>query len=117
MGSTGGDLAGGMVVLGAPCLAGWVLWLATRPRSPRSRSDKELGAKGSRQLPGQRSNLWRQAGVARHPGGRRRGLHRIEHSIWRRGKTDALLHIPIAAADTPANRASGGWPITAASAR
>jgi len=29
-----GDLAGGMVVRGARCLAGWVLAWLTRPRSP-----------------------------------------------------------------------------------
>src|SRR5438874_7753581 len=40
-----GELAGGLVVRGARCLAGgFYAWL-TRPRSQRSRSDEELGAK------------------------------------------------------------------------
>jgi putative transposase len=40
-----GDLAGGMVVRGARCLAGgFYAWL-TRPRSQRSRTNEELGAK------------------------------------------------------------------------
>jgi hypothetical protein len=42
---------------------GFYAWL-TRPRSERSHSDEELGPK-VRELPGQRSNLWRQARVAR----------------------------------------------------
>ena len=49
---------------------GFYAWL-TRPRSQRSRSDEDVGREGSRQLPRQRSNLWRQAGVARPAGGRR----------------------------------------------
>ena len=40
-----GDLAGGLVVRGARCLAGWLLCLADTTRSQRSRSDEELGAK------------------------------------------------------------------------
>ena len=57
---------------------GFYAWL-TRPCSRRSRSDEELGAKVRCKLPRQRSNLWRQAGVARHTGGRVScGLHRIE---------------------------------------
>ena len=40
-----GDLAGGMVVRGARCLAGCFYPWLTRPRSRRSRSDEELGAK------------------------------------------------------------------------
>jgi len=47
---------------------GFYAWL-TRPCSRRSRSDEELGAKVSLKLPRQRSNLWRQAGVARPAGG------------------------------------------------
>ena len=46
---------------------GFYAWLR-RPRSRRSRRDEELGAK-VRRLPRQRSNLWRQTGVARHAGG------------------------------------------------
>ena len=49
---------------------GFYAWL-TRPRSQRSRSDEELGCEGSRQLPCERSDLWRQAGVARHACGGR----------------------------------------------
>lgn len=40
----GGNLAGGMVVRGARCPAGWFYAWLTRPRSQRSRSDEELGA-------------------------------------------------------------------------
>ena len=54
---------------GALGVCGFYAWL-TRPRSERSRSDEELGAEGA-QLSFQRSNLWCQAGVARHAGRRR----------------------------------------------
>src|SRR3954469_14886418 len=59
-----GDLAGGMVVRGARCLAGWVLCLAdtaAQPTQPQRRRDQR---QGSCRLSGQRPNLWRQAGVA-----------------------------------------------------
>ena len=46
---------------------GFYGWL-TRPRSQRDRRDEELGAM-VRELPGERSHLWRQAGMAR-PAGR-----------------------------------------------
>jgi hypothetical protein len=48
---------------------GFYAWL-TRPRSQRSRSDEELGAKVRGSFLAQRSNLWDQARVARHAGGR-----------------------------------------------
>ena len=43
---------------------GFYAWL-TRPRSQRSRSDEELGAKVRASFLAQRSDLRRQAGVAR----------------------------------------------------
>ena len=49
---------------------GFYAWL-TRPRSQRSRSDEELGAKVRASFLAQRSDLRRQAGVARPAGGRR----------------------------------------------
>ena len=58
-----GNLLGGMVVTGALCLVGgFYVWL-TCPRSRRSRSDEEVGAKGRASLLAQRSNLRCQAGV------------------------------------------------------
>src|SRR6266516_549071 len=66
-----GDLAGGLVVRGARCLAGWVLCLADT--TAQSAQPKRRGARceGSRQLPCKRSDLRRQARVARYAGGRR----------------------------------------------
>ena len=49
---------------------GFYAWLR-RPRSRRSRSDEELGAKVRSNFLCQRPNLRRQAGVARHAGGGR----------------------------------------------
>ena len=46
---------------------GFYAWL-TRPRSQRSRSDEELGAKVRASFLAQRPDLWRQAGVARPAG-------------------------------------------------
>src|SRR5438105_4491427 len=60
-----------MVVRGARCLARWVLWLADKATQPTRPEQRGSQRQGSRQLPGQQSNLWRQASVARHPGGRR----------------------------------------------
>ncbi len=61
---------GGLVVRGARCLAGWVLCLADT--TAQSAQPKRRGARceGSRQLPCQRSDLRRQARVARYAGGR-----------------------------------------------
>ena len=65
-----GDLAGGMVVRGARCLAGWVLCLADTTAQSAQPERRRAGGEGARQLPCQRPNLWRQAGVARHARGR-----------------------------------------------
>src|SRR5258707_15010966 len=59
-----------MVVRGARCLAGWVLFLADTAAQSTQPERRGVGREGSRQLSRQRSNLWRQAGVARHAGGR-----------------------------------------------
>src|SRR5712691_3906801 len=68
-----------MVVRGARCLAGWVLFLADTTAQSTQPERCGVGREGSRQLSRQRSNLWRQAGVARHAGGRRVvWTHRIE---------------------------------------
>src|ERR1700704_4928654 len=66
-----GDLAGGMVVRGARCLAGWVLCLADTTAQSAQPERRRAWRKGSCQLPGERPDLWRQAGVARPA--RRRG--------------------------------------------
>ena len=44
---------------------GFYAWL-TRPRSARSRSNEDLTRKDTRQLPGQPSDLWGEAGITRH---------------------------------------------------
>jgi len=58
---------------------GFYAWL-TRPRSQRSRSDEELGAKVRASFLGQRSNLWRHGRVWHDmlAEGGSCGLHRIE---------------------------------------
>src|SRR2546421_4024967 len=56
-----GNLAGGMVVRGARRLGGWVLRLADTIAQSTQPERWGIGREGSRQLPGQRSNLWRQA--------------------------------------------------------
>src|SRR2546429_4513955 len=65
-----GDLAGGLVVRGARCLAGWLLCLADTTTQSAEQEQRRVGRQGSRQLPRQRPNLWRQACVARHAGRR-----------------------------------------------
>src|SRR5204862_1817024 len=66
-----GGLAGGMVVRGARCLARWVLCMADKATQPTRPEQRGSRREGSRQLPSERPDLWCQAGVARHPGGRR----------------------------------------------
>src|SRR5471030_1256153 len=69
-----GDLAGGMVVRGARCLAGWVLCLPETTAQPAQPERRRAWREGSCQFPGERPDLWRQAGVARPA--RRRGIVR-----------------------------------------
>ena len=63
-----GNLAGGVVVRGARCLAGWVLCLADTAVQSAKPEQRRAGREGSCQLPRQRPDLWRQAGMARHAG-------------------------------------------------
>src|SRR5882757_9069811 len=56
-----GDLAGGLVVRGARCLAGWLLCLADTTAQPAQPERRRTRCEGSRQLPCERSNLRRQA--------------------------------------------------------
>src|SRR3954453_2373459 len=65
-----GDLAGGVVVRGARCLAGWLLWLADTAAQSAQPRRRRVGREGSHQLPCQRPDLRRQAGVERPAGGR-----------------------------------------------
>ena len=64
-----GGLAGGLVVRGARCLAGWVLCLADTTAQSAQPERRRAWREGSCQFPGERPDLWRQAGVARHAGG------------------------------------------------
>src|ERR1700674_4412459 len=66
-----GDLAGGMVVRGARCLAGWLLCLADTTAKSTQLQRRRAGREGSLELPRQRSNLWRETCLARPSGGGR----------------------------------------------
>src|ERR1700756_683104 len=65
-----GDLGRGLDMRGARCLAGWVLCLAEAAAQSSQPQQRGAWRQGTRELPGQRSNLWSQAGVER-PAGRR----------------------------------------------
>src|ERR1700761_2470673 len=60
-----GDLAGGVVVRGARCLAGWILCLADTTAQSAQPPRRGYRREGSCQLPCERPDLWRQACVAR----------------------------------------------------
>ena len=72
-----GIWAGGLDVRGARRLAGGLLCLADTAAQSTPAERGGAGRQGPGKLPGQRSNLWRQAGVAR-PLAISCGLHRIE---------------------------------------
>src|ERR1700724_2780454 len=54
-----GDLAGGLVVRGARCLAGWVLCLADTTAQSAQPERRRAWREGSCQFPGERPDLWR----------------------------------------------------------
>src|SRR5271168_4194849 len=59
-----GDLAGGLVVRGARCLAGWLLCLADTTAQSAQLQRSRARCQGSGELRWQRSDLRRQAGLA-----------------------------------------------------
>src|SRR5580704_14412854 len=65
-----GDLAGGLVVRGARCLARWLLCVADATAQPPQPGQRRAGRESSSQLPCERSDVRCQACVARHAGGR-----------------------------------------------
>ena len=67
-----GDMAGGMVMRGARCLARRVLCLANSIAECPREGQRTTTGQGASQLPRQRSDLWRSACLARPTGGRGR---------------------------------------------
>ena len=59
-----GDLGRGLDVRGARCLAGRLLCLADTTAQSAQPERRRTERQGPGELPGQRSNLWRQAGMA-----------------------------------------------------
>lgn len=91
-----GGLAGGLVVRGARCLAGWVLCLAGTTAQSAQPERRRSWREGSCQFPGERPDLWRQAGVARPA--RRRGVVRAA--------SDRTIDAAAGPQSTPATAAS-----------